>query len=165
MAATLLQRQGQAPLTANRCLQPLLLLPGRTGQCQQRAGQHHAGQQRRRRQVLALGFEDRPQAHATEIQPAEVRRKRDRAPAQLHRLAPQLAVEALRHALVTQAPLCRDRAACGQEVVGTVSQQALFVVVTQVHADTPFLPSGRPSTRLAMTLSCTSEAPPEMVRA
>ncbi|MNH20942.1 hypothetical protein D3C79_807310 [compost metagenome] len=165
MTGLFVEGQGKAQVTGDQRRQPTILLCSVTGQVQQRAAEHHAGQQRCRRQVAANGFEDRPQAHAAEIQATQVLGERNGAPSQRHRIAPQLRVETLATALVTQAALGGNRATSGQKVARAVGQQSLFVAVDQVHGVTPFLASGRPSTRLAITLSCTSDAPPEMVRA
>ena len=54
---------------------------------------------------MADGFENRPQPHAAKIQPAEVFRKRNRTPAQRHRVLPQLSIEPAGTVLITQGAL------------------------------------------------------------
>ena len=76
-----------------------------------------------------------------------------------------VAFKAARLRLITQGALTGHRAARRQKLTGAVGQQALIFVIKQVHGEFPYFTSGRPRTRLAITLSCTSDEPPEMVRA
>jgi len=159
------QRQRYTPLTADNRRQPAVLLLRIALQVQQRTAEYHAGKQRRSAKVATDGLKNRPQALAAEIQATEVLGKRNRAPAQCHGVLPQLRVKAARLGLIAQGALARYRAARGKELTGTVGQHALIFVVKQVHGEFPYFTSGRPRTRLAITLSCTSDEPPEMVRA
>ncbi|MNE83102.1 hypothetical protein D3C80_1798920 [compost metagenome] len=120
------------------------LLGGRASQLQQRAAEHHTGQQRAGAEVAAELLEHRAQALAAEIQAALFLGERNGAPAQLDHFAPQGAVEAERRLVVAQAPLRSHRAACGEKLAGGIGQQALFFAIYQAHCALLTLhPAGR----------------------
>ena len=163
VAALLFQRQRRHQPALGQQPQPLQLALAR--RAQQAGAQGGGGQQRRGREVPPGLPGQHPQPAQAKVQPAGLLRHQRSGHAQPRHLAPHLRRVAQLVAAVAQPAQVRHRHLVGKKRLGGALQVLLLLAEGQAVAgrhDDPAQSVGRPSTRRAMTFSCTSEVPPSI---